>query len=106
MSMDWKLADRYAFVKQPDKHEINDIITERNLSLKLCAIASPIANRTPDERLRLNGFRPLFAGETAEKGARDFFCHNANLRNILRLNIRSHRAPRDPPSSVVASQLS
>ena len=80
-----------------EAYKIDDIIAERDLPLELCAITSPIANRTPDERLRLNGFRPLFAGETAEKGARDFLCHDANLRNILRLNIRSHRALRDPP---------
>jgi len=49
-----------------EAHKINDIIAQRNLSLKLRAIASPIANRTPDQRLRLNGLRPLFAGETAE----------------------------------------
>ncbi len=50
-----------------EAYKINDIIAQQNLSLKLRAIASPIANRTPDERLRLNGMRPLFAGETAEQ---------------------------------------
>ncbi len=31
-----------------EAHKIKDIIAQRNLSLKLRAIASPIANRTPD----------------------------------------------------------
>ena len=49
-----------------EAHKINDIIAQRNLSLKLRAIASPIANRTPDKCLRLNGFRPLPTGETSQ----------------------------------------
>jgi hypothetical protein len=56
-------------------HKINDIIAQRNLSLKLRAVASPIANCAPDERLSLNGLRALLAGETAEQGARDVFRH-------------------------------
>jgi hypothetical protein len=58
-----------------EANKIDDGIAKWNLSLKLRAVASPIANRTPDERLRPNGLRPLFAGETAEEGARDFFRH-------------------------------
>ncbi len=51
-----------------EAHKIDDIIAQRDLPLELRAVASPIANRTPDERLRLNGMGPLFTGETAEQG--------------------------------------
>ena len=41
--------------------KIQDIVAEGNLPLKLGAIASPVANGTPNKCLRLNGSHPLFA---------------------------------------------
>ena len=62
-----------------EAHKIKDEIAQRNLSLKLRAIASPVANRTPDQRLRLNGLRPLLAAKrrSRERGTSSVIapCH-------------------------------
>jgi hypothetical protein len=78
--------------------EIKNMVAARNLPLKPGAIASPISKGAPNECLRLNGLRALFARKSTEYGPRDFLCHRVKLLSILRmLKIQSHRAPRDPP---------
>jgi len=85
--------------------KIKDKIAQRNLPLKLRAVASPVAHRAPNQYLGLNGLRPLLAGETAENGSRDVLRHDLKRCRILHvLSNRSHRAPARSPSSVVASQ--
>jgi hypothetical protein len=85
--------------KSPFKaDEIKNMVAARNLPLKPGAIASPISKGAPNECLRLNGLRALFARKSTEYGPRDFLCHRVKLLSILRmLKIQSHRAPRDPP---------
>ncbi len=79
--------------------KIKGIIAQRNLPLKLRAVASPVAHRAPNQCLGLNGLRALLARETPENGSRDFLRHGIWRRYFLRaLSKRSHRAPRDPPS--------
>ena len=41
--------------------KIKDIVAQENLPLKLDAIASPVANGAPNQRLGLNGLRALVA---------------------------------------------
>ena len=78
--------------------KIEDKIAQRNLPVKLRAVASPVAHRAPNQGLGLNGLRTLLARETAQYGSRDVLRHDLLRRWILRvLNKRSHRAPRDPP---------
>ena len=73
-------------------------IAQRNLPLKLRAVASAVAHRAPNQCLGLNGLRTLLARETAKYGSRDVLRHDLKRRRILRvLSNRSHRAPRDPP---------
>jgi hypothetical protein len=56
--------------------KIKDIIAQRNLPLKLRAVASPVAHRAPNHCLGLNGLRTLSARETAENGSRDVLRHD------------------------------
>ena len=70
--------------------KIKDIVPNRNLPLKLHAIASPVANGAPNKCLGLNGLRALFACEPVKHVSRDFLHHGVKT-------IQSRRAPRDPP---------
>ena len=46
--------------------KIKDKIAQRNLPVKLRAVASPVAHRAPNQGLGLNGPRALLARETAK----------------------------------------
>jgi hypothetical protein len=65
--------------------EIKNMVAARNLPLKPGAIASPISKGAPNECLRLNGLRALFARKSTEYGPRDFLCHRVRLLSILRM---------------------
>ena len=78
--------------------KIKNKVAQRNLPVKLRAVASPVAHCAPNQCLGLNGLRTLLARETAKYGSRDVLRHDLKRRRILRvLSNRSHRAPRDPP---------
>jgi hypothetical protein len=78
--------------------KLKDKIAQRNLPLKLRAVASPVAHRAPNQCLGLNGPRALLARETAQYGSRDVLRHDVKRRRILRvLSNRSHRAPARSP---------
>jgi hypothetical protein len=63
--------------------KIEEKVAERDLSLKLGAFASAVANSPPNEGLRLNGLRALFARETAEYGLRDVSRHDGTLASLM-----------------------
>jgi hypothetical protein len=52
-----------------DNQPMFEAVPQGNLPLKLGAIASPVADGAPNEGLRLNGLRALFARETLEYGS-------------------------------------
>jgi len=62
--------------------KINDKVAQRNLPLKLGALASPVANRAPNQCFGLNGMRALFARETAEHGSRDVLRHGVSIPRV------------------------
>ncbi len=102
-----RMARTVNFHNQPtfEADKINDKIAQRNLPVKLRAVASPVAHRAPNQCLGLNGLRTLLARETAQYRSRDVLRHDLKRRRILRvLSNRSPRAPSRSPSSVVASQ--
>jgi len=76
--------------------KIKDIVAQGNLPLKLCAIASPVANRAPNECLGLNALRALLARETTEYGSRDFLRHGVRLAAFFACGTSRDRAPRNP----------
>jgi hypothetical protein len=77
--------------------EVDDVVAERNLPLKLCSLASTIPNSAPDDGFGLNSLRALFARETEKQGFRDFSRHRTGFDSKFRvLNIRSRLAALAP----------
>jgi hypothetical protein len=77
--------------------EVEDILPERNLPLKLCSLASSIPNSAPDDGFGLNSIGALCAREAKKERSRAFGRHHEAFDSKLRvLNIRNHLAPLDP----------
>ena len=55
--------------------EVDDVLAERNLPLKLCSLASSIPNGAPDDGFSSNSLRALFACKTKKQGFRNFSRH-------------------------------
>ncbi len=59
--------------------EVDQEGSKRDLSLKFLPFASPVANHAPNQRLGLNGVRPLFARKATHDRARDFVLHRRSI---------------------------